>query len=209
LRAAEHDRPDVRQKRTAFRTRTRGVDPDRFVFLDEIGAHTALTRLYGRAPCGERLYDAVPQAHWRMTTLVAAVRRTGVVAPLVFEGATDEAAFRTYVERVLVPVLRPGDIVVLDNLAAHRVSWVARRLRQAGAGVWYLPPYSPEYNPIEKIWAKVKAYLRQAKARATDALWQAIGDALGRVTPEDCNHCFAHCGYPATVDCEALLERAR
>jgi transposase len=139
-----------------------------------------------------------------MTTLVAAVRRTGVVAPLAFEGATDEAAFRTYVEEVLVPALRPGDIVALDNLAAHRVPWVARRVRRAGAGVWYLPPYSPEFNPIEQVWAKVKAHLRRAKARATEALWQAIGDALAAVTPEDCRNCFTHCGYPATVECKAL-----
>jgi transposase len=163
VRAAEQDRPDVRQKRAAFRTRTRGVDPDRFVFLDEVGAHTALTRLYGRAPRGQRLYDAVPLAAWQMTTLIAAIRRTGVVAPLLFTGATDETAFRTYVEQVLVPVLRPGDIVVLDNLPAHRAGWVARRIRKAGAGVWYLPPYSPDYNPIEKVWAKVKAYLRKLR----------------------------------------------
>jgi transposase len=163
-----------------------------------------MTRLYGRAPRGARLYDAVPQAHWRTTTLVAAVRRTGVVAPLVFEGATDGAAFRAYVERVLVPALRPGDIVVLDNLAAHRAGWVRRRVRRAGAGVWYLPPYSPEYNPIEKVWAKIKAYLRKAKARETEALWQAIAAALATVTPEDCSNCFTHCGYPATVECEAL-----
>jgi transposase len=163
-----------------------------------------MTRLYGRAPRGQRLYDAVPQAHWRTTTLIAAVRRSGMVAPLVFEGATDEAAFRTYVAEVLLPVLRPGDIVVLDNLAAHRVPWVARRLRRAGVGVWYLPPYSPEYNPIEKVWAKVKAHLRKAKARGTEALWTAIGEALATVTPEDCSHCFTHCGYPATVECKAL-----
>ena len=146
----------------------------------------------------------MPQAHWRMTTLVAAIRRGGVTAPLVFEGATDEAAFRAYVERVLVPALRPGDIVVLDNLAAHRVPWVARRIRRAGAGVWYLPPYSPEYNPIENVWAKVKAHLRQAKARDTEALWAAIGEALASVTPEDCSHCFDHCGYTATVERKAL-----
>jgi transposase len=163
-----------------------------------------MTRLYGRALRGRRLYEAVPQAHWRMTTLVAAVRRTGVVAPLVFEGATDEAAFRAYVERVLVPELRPGDIVVLDNLAAHRVPWVARRIRRAGAGVWYLPPYSPEFNPIEKVWAKVKALLRKAKARGTEALWEAVGDALAEITPEDCCHCFVHCGYPATFERDAV-----
>jgi transposase len=204
FRAAEQDRPDVRRKRAAFRTRAQGIDPDRFLFLDEVGADTAMTRRYGRAPRGARLYDAVPEACWRTTTLIAGVRRSGVVAPLVLEGATDEAVFRTYVEQVLVPVLRPGDIVVLDNLAAHRVGWVARRLRQAGAGVWYLPPYSPEYNPIEKVWAKVKAWLRRAKARGTEALWQAIGDALAAVTPEDCSNCFAHCGYPATFECDML-----
>jgi transposase len=204
LRAAEHDRPDVRRKRASFCSRARGVSADRFVFLDEVGTHTALTRLYGRAPRGQRLVDAVPQAHWRTTTLIAAVRCTGLLAPLVFEGATDEAAFRAYVEQALVPALRPGDIVVLDNLAAHRVPWVARRIRRAGAGVWYLPPDSPEYNPIEKIWAKVKAYLRKAKARTTEALWQAIGAALDTVTPEDCSHSFAHCGYPATLECKAL-----
>lgn len=180
------------------------MDPDRFVFLDEVGAHTALTRLYGRAPRGARLVDAVPHAHWRTTTLIAAIRRSGVLAPLVFEGATDETAFRAYVERVLVPVLRPGDIVVLDNLAAHRVGWVARRLRRAGAGVWYLPPYSPDYNPIEKVWAKVKAYLRRAKARATEALWRALGEALDQVTAADCRNSFTHCGYPATVECGTL-----
>jgi transposase len=204
FRAAEHDRPDVRHKRAIWRGRTRAIDPGRFVFLDEVGTHTALTRLYGRAPTGERLYDALPQAHWKMTTLIAAIRREGVVAPLVFEGPTDEAAFLTYVEQVLVPCLRPGDIVVLDNLAAHRVKGVARRIRQAGAGVWYLPPYSPDYNPIEQIWAKVKVWLRKAKARTTEALWDAIGPALAAVTAEDCSNSFAHCGYPATLECNAL-----
>jgi transposase len=180
------------------------VDPDRFVFLDEVGTHTALTRLYGRAPRGQRLYDAVPQAHWRTTTLIAAVRRTGMVAPLAFEGACDEAAFRTYVSEVLAPALRPGDIVVLDNLAAHRVPWVAWRLRRAGVGVWYLPPYSPDLNPIEKLWAKVKAWLRKVKARTTAALWEALGPALQAVTAQDCGNSFAHCGYLATTECNAL-----
>ena len=180
------------------------MDPDRFVFLDEVGAHTSLTRRYGRAPCGQRLIDAVPQGDWHMTTLVSAIRRGGVAASLLFAGATDEAAFRTYVDAVLIPALRPGDIVVLDNLSAHRAKGVARALRKAGVGVWYLPPYSPEYNPIENVWAKVKAHLRQAKARDTEALWAAIGEALASVTPEDCSHCFDHCGYTATVERKAL-----
>ena len=204
LRAAEQDRSDVRQKRAAFRTRTRGVDPGRFVFLDEIGANTALTRLRGRAPRGERLVEDVPQGQWQTTTLISAVRLAGVVASLVFAGATDAAAFLTYVRQVLLPALQPGDIVVLDNLSAHKVQAVARVLRRAGVGVWYLPPYSPDLNPIEKVWAKVKAWLRRAKARTTEALWQAITAALQAVTAEDCRGCFEFCGYHATPECEAL-----
>jgi transposase len=147
---------------------------------------------------------AVPEARWRSTTLVSAIRHDGVAAALVFEGATDEAAFLTFVREQLVPCLRPRDLVVLDNLAPHKVKGVARAIRAAGAGVWYLPPYSPDYNPIEKVWAKVKALLRRAEARTTEALWDAIGAALRAVTPEDCKNCFAHCGYPATPDCNAL-----
>jgi transposase len=174
------------------------------VFLDEIGSHTALTRLYGRAPRGQRLVGRVPQGHWRTTTLVAAIRHDGVAAALVFEGATDEAAFLTFVKRALVPALRPGDIVVLDRLAAHRVGAVARAIRKAGAGVWYLPPYSPDLNPIEQVWAKVKGLLRKAEARTTEALWEAIGQALHAVTAQDCRGCFEHCGYHATPGCKAL-----
>jgi transposase len=180
------------------------VDPARFVFLDEIGAHTALTRLYGRAPCGERLVGRVPQGHWRTTTLIGAIRHEGVAASLVFEGATDETAFLAFVKQVLIPALRPGDIVVLDRLSVHRGKAVARALRKAGAGVWYLPPYSPDLNPIEKVWAKVKALLRKAAARTTEALWEAIGQALRAVTAQDCQGCFEHCGYRATPMCNAL-----
>ena len=204
LQAAEQDRPDVTHKRATWRGRAAGIDPSRFVFLDEMGAHTALTRLYGRAPRGQRVLGRVPQGHWRSTTLLSAIRHDGVVTAMAFEGATDEAAFVTFVKDVLVPALRPGDIVVLDRLAAHRVAAVARALRRAGAGVWYLPPYSPDFNPIEKIWAKVKARLRQAEARTTDALVEAMGQALRAVTPEDCRHCFQACGYHATPVRKAL-----
>ncbi len=180
------------------------MNPERLVFLDETGMNTAMTRLFGRAPRGQRLVESVPEAHWETTTLLSAIRRDGVVASLEFPGATDEMAFRTYTDQVLVPALRPGDIVVLDNLAAHRVGAVARALRKAGAGVWYLPPYSPDFNPIEKIWAKVKALVRKAKARTTEALWEAIARALEAVTPQDCQGCFDACGYHATPECEAL-----
>jgi transposase len=163
-----------------------------------------MTRLYGRAPRGARLAEGVPEAHWEMTTLISAIRRDGVVASLEFPGATDGPAFLTYVERVLLPAVRPGDIVVLDNLAAHRMKAVARRLRAAGVGVWYLPPYSPDLNPIEKVWAKVKALVRKAKARTRQALWEAIAQALAAVTPQDCQGCFASCDYHATPECETL-----
>jgi transposase len=174
------------------------------VFLDETGTNTAMTRLYGRAPRGQRLVEAVPEARWQATTLISAIRRGGVVGSLVFKGATDEMAFRTYVEKVLVPALRPGDIVVLDDLAAHKVTGVARALRKAGAGLWYLPPYAPDLNPIEAIWSKVKGLVRKAKARTTEALWDAVGRALEAVTPQDCQGCFASCGYHATPDCKTL-----
>lgn len=194
----------MRHRRATFRGRAAGIDPGRFVFVDETGTHTALTRLYGRAPRGARLIAAVPEAHWRTTSLVSAIRHDGVAAALAFEGATDEAAFLAFVRGQLVPALRPGDIVVLDNLAAHKVGAVARAIRRAGAGVWYLPPYSPDLNPIEKIWAKVKALLRTAAARTTAALWEAIGQALRAVTAQDCRNSFAHCGYHATPECNAL-----
>jgi len=174
------------------------------VFLDETGLNTAMTRLYGRAPRGQRLVEGVPEAHWQTTTLISAIRSEGVVASLAFQGATDEMAFRTYLERLLVPELRPGDIVVLDNLAAHRVGAVARLIRKAGAGGWYLPPYSPDLNPIEKIWSKVKAVVRKAKARTTEAVWEAVARGLEAVTPQDCQGCFASCGYHATPECKTL-----
>jgi transposase len=139
-----------------------------------------------------------------MTTLLSAIRRDDVLASLLFPGATDEMAFRTYVKEVLIPSLRPGDIVVLDNLAAHRIGVVARAIRKAGAGVWYLPPYSPDLNPIEKVWAKVKALLRKAAARTREALWDAIAQALDAVTAEDCQGCFEACGYHATLECKTL-----
>jgi transposase len=172
------------------------------VFLDEVGAHLGLTPAYGRAPAGRRVAGAVPQAHWQMTTLVSAVRLTGVVASLAFEGATDEAAFRVYVEQVLVPALRPGDIVALDNLKPHKAVWVARVIEAAGAQAWYLPPYSPDFNPIEKLWVKVKAHLRRAEARTPEGLLEAFARALREVTPEECQGFFEVCGYHATPNCK-------
>jgi transposase len=161
-------------------------------------------RLYGRARRGERVIGRVPRSHWQATTLVAGIRADGLLAPFAFTGAMDAATFAAYVEQVLVPCLRPGDLVVLDRLAAHRARAVARAVRRAGAGVWDLPPYSPDYNPIEHVWSKVKGALRTAAARTQDALWAALREAVGAVTPRDCRHSFAHCGYYATPVCNAL-----
>lgn len=163
-----------------------------------------MTRLYGRAARGQRVVDRVPYDTWQTTTLISAIRQQGVAASLLFPGATDAAAFATYAKQVLVPVLRPGDIVVLDNLRVHKRKAVARAIRQAGAGVWFLPPYSPDLNPIEKIWAKVKAWLRQVKARTTETLWDAFAQGLQTITAQDCQNSFAHCGYPATPRGETL-----
>jgi transposase len=177
------------------------------VFLDETGLSTAMTRPYGRAPRGRRLVEAVPEAHWEMTTLIAAIRRDGVAAALEFPGATDTLAFRTYVEEVLVPALRPGDIVVMDNLACHKSAGVARLIGAAGACVRYLPPYSPDLNPIEQLFSKLKASLRAAAARTIGAVVGAMGEALRAVRPGDIRGWFAHSGYPTVSSTVTVNEK--
>lgn len=193
----------MKAAREAWRAKTAEIDPGRLVFLDESGAKTNLTRLYGRAPGGERVVDAAPQGHWCTTTMLSSVRMGGSTAALVIEGSTDAEVFGAYVEQVLVPSLRPGDIVVMDNLAPHKMPAVAQRIRAAGADAWFLPPYSPDLNPIEKMWSKVRAFLRKAKARTWDDLWKAIAAALRAVTESDAANWFAACGY-ATNERELL-----
>jgi len=167
----------------------------RFVFIDESGAKTNMTRLRGRCKGGGRLYDSTPHGHWETTTMIAALTLEGPAAPMVIEGATDAAVFRAYVKHVLAPVLRVGQIVVLDNLASHKGAEVREMIEAAGANFWFLPPYSPDLNPIEKMWSKVKEFLRAAKARGTEHLYQAVGTALDKVTPQDAQGWFASCGY--------------
>jgi transposase len=168
------------------------------VFVDESGATTARDRTHGRAPSGVRVDGPVPHGHWRVTTLTAAVRLGGVPesACLTFEGATDTACFETSVARCLVPALRPGDIVVRDNLSGHKTAEVTRLIETAGAEVRYLPAYSPDLNPIEQLFSKLKAALRSAAARTAEALIEAIGAALRSVRPSDIVGWFAHSGYP-------------
>ena len=174
------------------------MDPARFVFLDETGTTTNMARRYGRSPLGERLVAAVPHGHWRTTTFVAGLRQSGVVAPLVLDGPMTGPAFRAYVEQFLAPALTPGDVVVLDNLAAHKVAGIRQALAAAGASLLYLPPYSPDLNPIEQLFAKLKALLRKAAARTRDELWSTIGRLLATIPPAECINYLGHCGYGST-----------
>ena len=172
-----------------------GIDPRRLVFLDESGAKTNMTRLYGRVFGGQRLVDTTPHGHWGSTTILSSLRLDGSTAAMVIEGATDTPVFRAYVDHVLIPSLRPGDLVVMDNLAPHRRPEVLGALERLGVTVWHLPPYSPDFNPIEQMWSKIKAYLRRAKARTQATLLRAIARALRTVTASDAAGWFQHCGY--------------
>lgn len=167
----------------------------RLVFLDESGVTLSMTRTHGRAAPGERVEAAVPESHWKVTTLIGAVRLDGVATVATLESATDGAAFLTFVREVLAPTLREGDVVVMDNLSSHKVAGVKEAIEAAGGRVEYLPPYSPDYNPIEKFWSKLKAFLRSAAARTAQALGEAITRGAARVTLEDILHWFEHCGY--------------
>jgi len=195
LRAAEQDRPDVKERREAWREQAKEWDRRRLIFIDESGAKTNMTRRYGRCFGGQRVVDATPHGHWCTTTMISALRCDGRTTDMVIEGATDADAFRTYVERILAPTLRPGDMVVMDNLAPHKMPAVVAAIEALGARAIFLPPYSPDFNPIEKMWSKIKAYLRKAKARTKEILWQAIGAALNTVTASDALGWFEACGY--------------
>src|SRR5512135_1794828 len=193
LHASQRDRPDVRKKRRAFRKEVREIDPQHLVFVDETGVTTAMTPAYARAPRGERAVDSAP-ATWETITLTAALGLDGVRAPLAFPGATDTTAFQTYVAQVLVPELHAGDVVVFDNLKPHLSAGVSAAIEKAGARVLPLPPYSPDYTPIEEMYSKVKKALAWAEARTKATLYDAMGEALRRVTPKDIIGWFQHAG---------------
>ena len=174
-----------------------GIDLEKLVFLDESAVNTAMARDCGRCPRGERLVDSVPAGLWQTSTLVAAVRLDGVVAPMVVNGPLNGESFAGYVETSLASELEPGDIVVMDNLPAHKSQRVADAIAAIGCILVFLPPYSPDLNPIENMWSKVKAILRKLAARTFDAVVDATGDALREITTEDCYGYFCHCGYNA------------
>lgn len=171
------------------------LDPARLVFLDETWATTNMAPRYGRAPRGQRALDAVPHGHWKTTTFVGAMRTEGFVAPLVVDGAINGETFRAYVEQMLAPTLSRGDTVIMDNLSSHKVAGIREAIERAGATLLYLPPYSPDLNPIEMAFAKLKALLRRAAHRTRDALWHGIASLLAHFPPAECSRYLAHCGY--------------
>jgi transposase len=187
----------LKARRAAWRQEFAAVDPSRLVFVDESGASTAMDRTHGRAPSGVRVDGPVPHGHWKVITLTAAVRLGGVPesACLTLDGATNAACFEAYVAECLAPTLRPGDVVIMDNLSCHKTAEVARLVGAAGAEVRYLPAYSPDLNPIERLFSKVKAWLRKARARTVAALIAAMGEALRAVRPSDIIGWFRHSGY--------------
>lgn len=173
-------------------------DPDRLVFIDETWASTNMARTHGRCLRGERLRAGVPHGHWKTTTFTAGLTTRGMIAPFVLDGPINRLAFETYVAKVLIPELRPGDLVIMDNLSSHKGPRVREMIEAAGVELRYLPPYSPDFNPIENAFAKLKAFLRKAAERTRDGLWRAIGRLIDQITPAESANLFAAAGYDAT-----------
>lgn len=171
------------------------LDPDRLIFIDETGTSTNMARLRGRCRRGERLIGKVPHGHWKITTFVAGLRQGAITAPFVIDHPMNSTIFKTYLEQCLVPTLHPGDIVVMDNLSSHKSDEVREIIEAAGANLLFLPPYSPDFNPIEQAFSKLKAHLRKAAERSIPALWDRIGAILDTFSATECQNFFRHAGY--------------
>jgi transposase len=198
LRATQQDRPDVAEARARWLKRQSRLDARRLVFIDETWAKDNMTRPYGRCQRGRRLIGKIPLAKWHTTTFVAALRHDGLTAPMVLDGPIDGAWFLAYVEQVLCPTLKPGDIVVIDNLGSHKSPEIRKAIKTRRASLLYLPAYSPDLNPIEMAFAKLKAILRKAAERSTEALWNRIGTVLADFKPSECTNYFKAAGYAPT-----------
>jgi transposase len=195
ITASEQETPRIQELRRRFLEIAKSLDPRRLVFIDEAGSHIAMTREYARAPRGERAHGSVPRNAGTVTTMIGALDVSGVRAMMTVEGATDEEVFAAFIQRVLARKLRPGDIVILDNVGAHRTQHVRTVIEATGASVLYLPPYSPDLNPIELCWSKLKAFLREFAARTREALDEAIRRAMDLIDTHDAAAWFRHCGY--------------
>jgi transposase len=198
VHASEQERADVAEARAAWKAAQPDLDPRRLVFIDETGTSTNMARLYGRGKRGQRVVGRVPGGHWKTMTFLAGLRHDAITAPFVIDCAMTRAIFQEYLRQCLVPTLAPGDIVVMDNLPAHKGGRVREIIETAGAELRYLPPYSPDLNPIEQAIAKLKAHLRKAKERSIDALWQRIGSILDLFKPAECANFLANSGYART-----------
>src|SRR5947209_10540280 len=192
LHASQQDRPDIARRRERWKKYQGRLDAKRLVFIDETWAKTNMTRRHGRCARGTRLVAKMPQARWRTLTFLAALRCDRITAPCVIDGPINGTSFRAYVEQFLVPTLSRGDVVIMDNLGSHKGQAVRRAIRAAGAKLFFLPPYSPDLNPIEQVFAKLKTLLRKAAARTVEATWKCIGALLGCFTQQECAHYFAN-----------------
>lgn len=196
--AAEQDRPDVVEARQVWVANQSQINPDQVIFLDETWAKANMTRTHGRCPEGARLIEKVPHGRWSTTTFLGAMRSTGFIAPLCVEGAINGAVFKAWVKQHLVRELHPGDVVVMDNLSSHKVPGVVEAIESVGAQVCYLPPYSPDLNPIELAFSKFKKLLRDGAERTTEKLWTLCGQVLDLFTEAECRNYLKHCGYRYT-----------
>lgn len=198
LFASEQDRPVIARRRAQWRKYQGRLDPRRLVFIDETWAKTNMAPIRGWSPRGQRLHAQVPHGHWKTLTLIAALRCDRIDAPCVFDGPINGRSFAAYVEQVLAPTLGPGDIVIMDNLGSHKGLLVRQTIRRAGAKLFFLPPYSPDLNPIEQVFAKLKHLMRAAAARTIEATWKAAGDLLKRFPPDECRNYLVNAGYALT-----------
>lgn len=196
IHAAEQQRPDVAARRTSWRARQVGLAPEKLVFIDETWCKTNMTRRRGRADVGQRLVEHIPHGHWKTTTLIAALGHQGIQCSTTVDGAVNGDVFTAFVRQVLVPTLKPGQIVVMDNLSAHKVQGVREAISSAGGWLWFLPPYSPDLNPIELAFSKLRRAFESAGHRTIDALWHDSQRILELINPTDARGFFRHCGYP-------------
>jgi transposase len=195
LFAIEQGRADVARRRKRWQAWQGRLDPKRLVFIDETWIKTNMAPLRGWGPKGKRLRGFAPHGRWRTMTFLAALRCDGLTAPCVFDGPINGECFRAYVDQQLIPTLKPGDIVVMDNLGSHKSMAVRDAIKAAGARLWFLPPYSPDLNPIEQTFAKIKHWMRMAQKRTTEEVWRHVGRLLGTISPDECANYFKNAGY--------------
>jgi transposase len=195
MRAQEQDREEIAQARARWENDQRKIPAAKLVFIDETGTSTQMSRRYGRCAKKRRLIGKAPWGQWKTTTFVAALRSKGLTAVMVLDGPLNGESFRAWVQQFLLPTLRPGDVVVMDNLPAHKVTGIRQMIESCGAKLFYLPPYSPDLNPIEFAFSKLKSLLRKAAARTVHSLWKTIGNSLHAFTAEECQNSFKAAGY--------------